>query len=139
MNAPIKLRGTISDRHGIFSACVDMPPRACFQLLLTLADEALATRSSMARLLHEGHPLKATLEHLSSHEALVLLIGLTGVRPGWEQQVGEAPRPASAAPGTSSSDKAPQAPSLPATMAVTTGAGVDFEDGDFEILSGRPG
>lgn len=139
MNAPIKLRGTISDRHGIFSACVDMPPRACFQLLLTLADEALASRSSMARLLHEGHPLRATLEHLSSHEALVLLIGLTGVRPGWEQQVCDVPRPASAAPASLSSDKAPQAPSVPAPVAVTTSTGVDFEDGDFEILSGRPG
>lgn len=139
MNAPIKLRGTISDKHSVFPACMDMPPRACFQLLLTLAEEAWASRSSMARLLHEGHPLKATLQQLSSHEALVLLIGLTGVRPGWEQQAGDLPRSSNAANLPQPSDKAPRPPPRPMPAAVTTSTGVDFEDGDLEILSGRPG
>lgn len=93
----------------------------------------------MARLLHEGHPLKATLQQLSSHEALVLLIGLTGVRPGWEQPAGNLPRSSSSASVPLQSDKAPQSPSRLEPAAVTTNTGVDFEDSDFEILSGRPG
>jgi hypothetical protein len=138
MTAPIKLRGTISDKHSVFQACVDMPPRACFQLLMTLAEEAWASRSSLARLLHEGHPLKATLQHLSSHEALVLLVGLTGVRPGWEQPASDTVR---SLPPTSStlSDHFPSVtPKLVQAEARAT-VEVEFDDADFEILGGRPG
>ncbi|WP_041390682.1 hypothetical protein [Polaromonas sp. JS666] len=138
MTAPIKLRGTISDKHSVFQACIDMPPRACFQLLMTLAEEAWASRSSLARLLHDGHPLKATLQHLSSHEALVLLIGLTGVRPGWEQPASEIARTFPAPPSTLS-DKPPSVTPKPLLGVPRANSEVEFDDGDFEVLGGRPG
>lgn len=137
MNAPIKLRGTISEKHSVFPACADMPPRACFQLLMTLAEEAWASRSSLARLLHEGHPLKATLQHLSSHEALVLLIGLTGVRPGWEQPAAE---PVRQLPVTSVdlSDKTPTFTLKPAPTITSASAETLFDEEDLAVLSAPP-
>lgn len=137
MNTPIKLRGTISDKHSVFQACADMPPRACFQLLMTLAEEAWASRSSLARLLHEGHPLKATLQHLSSHEALVLLIGLTGVRPGWQQPTAETARSLPVTPA-GLSDKPSVVTPNPAPEQPGASEEALFDEEDLAVLSGPP-
>lgn len=139
--ASLELRGMMPVDHPLYGQCKTVPPRAAFKVLMTLAENAATTKKVLDDLVVGDHPFGASLRKMNSHDALVYLIGITRILALGASElkpVGSTSSQTGAAALIQPSTQLHIDASAPESRLRATSDEMEFDDEEFELLSGKP-